>query len=394
MKAHQTKTTTEHAPKTVLPGSTIGMVGGGQLGRMFAHAASQMGYRVVVFCENDNEPAAQVAHGCITGPLDDAASVTQFASQCDVITLEFENIPAETIAQCQQFAATYPSADVLAIAQHRLMEKQTLRDAGLPVAPFAEVTGPESLVQASETTGWPMILKTAVSGYDGKGQHRLESIEQADSVDWEAGELWVAEKVINFDREVSVVVARTPDHHSETFPVFENRHRNHILDITSIPANISTTVAKSARDIALRTAEALDVVGLLCVEMFVCGETVIINEVAPRPHNSGHLTIEATATSQFQQHVRAVCNLPLGNTRIVSGGAAMANLLGDLWGPDGASPNWDTVLSVPGVNLHLYGKSKPKPGRKMGHLTTLADNPQDAIAKVETARAMMECSNG
>lgn len=370
----------------ILPGSTIGMVGGGQLGRMFAHAASSMGYRVIVFCGSNNEPAAQVAHGCVVGQLNDLAAVEAFAGQCDVITLEFENIPAETIAACQQYAPTHPSASVLATAQDRLVEKNTLRNAGLPVAPFSEVTDFDSLSGASEAVGWPLILKTARSGYDGKGQHRLESLEDANAVDWGSQQQWVAEKFVRFDREVSVVVARTVDGRTSTFPVFENDHANHILDITMLPAAVDGTVEQRAKEIAIAAAQSLGVVGLLCVEMFVKGDEVMINEVAPRPHNSGHVTIEACHTSQFQQHVRAVCGLPLGSTDLVCGAAAMANLLGDLWPDEKTSPPWDRALSVSGINLHLYGKQHAKSGRKMGHVSCVGSDRDQVVAAVKEAR--------
>ncbi|NNE00696.1 MAG: 5-(carboxyamino)imidazole ribonucleotide synthase [Pirellulaceae bacterium] len=376
----------------ILPPATIGMVGGGQLGRMFAMAAATMGYDVVVFCEDSDSPAAQVATRAVIGSLTDADAVHEFAQQCDVITLEFENISAETIARCSEFAPTYPSASVLATAQDRLVEKTTLRDAGLPVTPFQSVSDAQSLCHAAETLGWPLIVKTTRSGYDGKGQHRVESEVQAAAVPWATADSWTAEKCIAFDREVSVVVARTADGRCECFPVFENEHANHILDITTVPASISSTLENRACEIARSAAETLDVVGLLCVEMFVLDDDAVlmINEVAPRPHNSGHLSIEAMETSQFQQHVRAVCGLPLGSTQLIGGGAAMANLLGDLWNVDGSPPAWDRVLSVAGVHLHLYGKGMAKIGRKMGHLTATGSNVKQARQRVVQARKELD----
>ena len=385
-------------PTMILPGSTIGMVGGGQLGRMFAIAATQMGYQVVVFCETEQEPAAQIAHRCVFGRLNNMDAVEAFANQCNVITLEFENIPEATIAKCQQYAPTYPSSDVLATAQDRLREKNTIQDAGLPVAPFAKVVDAETLATASEAVGLPLILKTARSGYDGKGQHRINTLADAENVDWSLCDEWVAEQLIAFDREVSVVVARTVDGRTSTFPIFENDHVNHILDVTMIPATLSDSVQQKAREIAIATAQALDVVGLLCVEMFVRSdaegnEEVIINEVAPRPHNSGHLTIEACHTSQFEQHVRAVCGLPLGNTDMICGGAAMANLLGDVWGDETHTPPWDRALDVDAVKLHLYGKVHPKPGRKMGHLTCVGESRDTVVEKVREARRRLTSSS-
>jgi 5-(carboxyamino)imidazole ribonucleotide synthase len=369
----------------ILPGSTIGMVGGGQLGRMFAIAASTMGYRVVVFCGSDNDPAAQVSSHAVVGPLDDPEKVKAFARLCDVITLEFENIPAETIAKCSEFAPTYPASSVLAIAQDRLLEKTTLQNAGLPVTAFMAVDDGPALTKAAEQLGWPLIVKSARSGYDGKGQHRVECEEEANSVAWETADAWIAEQFVDFDREISVIVARCADGRCSCYPPFENQHRNHILDLTLSPAAINDDLAGQAEEIAVSAAKTLDVVGLLCVEMFVCGDRVMINEVAPRPHNSGHLTIEAFQTSQFQQHVRAVCGLPLGSPRLVCGGAAMLNLLGELWSGDTA-PRWDQSLAVAGVNLHLYGKKLAKPGRKMGHLTATASNAEQARSLVVQAR--------
>lgn len=370
----------DRSQQVFLPGATVGMVGGGQLGRMFAMAAASMGYDVVVFCDSDDDPAAQVAHRVVAGPLDNPALIDQFAQGCDVISLEFENIPAATIARCGEYAPTYPAASVLATAQDRLKEKTTFQDAGLPVTPLAHVSDLESLLQAGETLGWPMVLKTARSGYDGKGQHKLDSAAEAESVPWDECDHWVAEKFIPFDREISVIVARTPAGQSECFPVFENEHANHILDLTTLPANVDETLGQQARQIATAAAETLGVVGLLCVEFFVSGDSVMINEVAPRPHNSGHITIEACETSQFEQHVRAICNLPLGSTAMRCPAATMANLLGDLWGDGSEVPPWDRLLGDRGVSLHLYGKRAAKRGRKMGHLT-VTGNDRDQVRR-------------
>ncbi|TWU51659.1 N5-carboxyaminoimidazole ribonucleotide synthase [Rubripirellula reticaptiva] len=375
--------------KTILPGSTIGMVGGGQLGRMFAMAAASMGYDVVIFCESVDTPAAQVATRSVVGKLDDKDAIDAFAAQCNVITLEFENIPAETIARCSQFAPTFPSSSVLAAAQDRLVEKSTLRNADLSVTPFAEVKDAASLVAASQTLGWPLVVKTARSGYDGKGQYKVETADDADTVPWSSFDSWIAEKWVPFDCEVSVVVARRHDGVSECFPVFENSHANHVLDVSVVPATVSQAIENEARRIATIAAETLDVVGLLCVEFFVAGDQVMINEVAPRPHNSAHLTIEACHTSQFEQHVRAVCGLPLGSTSLRCGAAAMANLLGDLWVHDRRPPAWDSVLKDGAVSLHLYGKRTAKPGRKMGHLTITADSGNEAKERVLAARRML-----
>lgn len=372
-------------PNVILPDQTIGMVGGGQLGRMFAMAAAAMGYRVVVFCGKADEPAAQVASAVVTGSLADPNAIDHFASQCDVITLEFENIPAETIARCGRHAPTYPAASVLATAQDRLIEKSTLRDAGMPVTPFADVHDGESLKQVGETLDWPLIVKTARSGYDGKGQYRIEGPEDVDRVPWTDCDSWIAEACISFDRELSAIVARSVRGQCSCFPIFENDHRNHVLDVSSIPAIISDSTADRIQHVATQAANTLGVVGLLCVEFFVRGDEVLINEVAPRPHNSGHLTIEACETSQFAQHVRAVCGLPLGSTAMRTGSAAMVNLLGDLWA-DGISPRWDHALRDPSIALHLYGKAEAKPGRKMGHMTMTGDDRDEVVQRVLQAR--------
>ncbi|MBB3207142.1 5-(carboxyamino)imidazole ribonucleotide synthase [Rhodopirellula rubra] len=374
----------------ILPGSTIGMVGGGQLGRMFAIAAAKLGYRVGVFCGSSDEPAADVATFTVCGPLEDHSAIEIFADRCDVITLEFENIPAETIAACGRHAPTFPDASVLATAQDRLLEKSTLRDAGLPVTPFMPVANAEQACEAAKEFGWPIIVKTQRSGYDGKGQHRLSSADEAEAVDWQGGGDWIAEAMIHFEREVSVVVARRADGKSTTFPVFENDHRNHILDLTTLPANITPETENRAREIAIEATRCLDVVGLLCVEMFIQNidgeQKIYINEVAPRPHNSGHVTIEACHTSQFEQHVRAICGLPLGNTDLIAPAAGMINLLGDLWGENGAPPNWQAALAVDGVSLHLYGKHAARPGRKMGHMSAVGDSLDDVTERLHRAR--------
>ena len=376
---------------TLLPGATIGMVGGGQLGRMFAMAAATMGYRVIVLCENENDPAAQVADGCVVGALEDLDLVGSFAEACDVITLEFENIPAKTMARCSELAPTFPSHEVLRTTQHRIYEKTTFQENGLPVTPFAQVADTQSLVSFAQTHGWPVILKSATSGYDGKGQHRITDQAAAERVDWTETDCWIAEKFIDFQKEISVIVARRSDGEVVCYPPLENEHRNHILDVTVSPADASEELSRLAEAIARKAAEALDVVGLLCVEMFVVGDgddpEIMINEVAPRPHNSGHLTIEAFQTSQFQQHVRAVCGLPLGGVQLICGGAAMVNLLGDLWSD--RNPDWPATLETPGVNLHLYGKNHPKPGRKMGHITATASDVHTAKKIAVDARAKL-----
>lgn len=376
----------------VLPGGTIGMVGGGQLGRMFAIAAMQMGFDVVVYCDSPDDPGAQVATRCVIGDLNDHQQLTVFAEQCDVISLEFENIPADAIACCGKQAPTFPSHHVLATAQDRLIEKQTFRDAGLAVTPFAEVSNAADVAAFAEQHAWPVIVKTARSGYDGKGQYRLNDADQAAQVPWAEHDAWIAEQFIPFEREASVVVARSRNGNTRCFPPFENEHHNHILDVSFCPSRLTKTQIANATEIATKAAEVLDLVGLLCVEFFVqANGGLLINEVAPRPHNSGHLTIEGNHTSQFQQHVRAICGLPLGNPNLRCSGAAMANLLGDLWHAAGGTPAWDQVFSVPNASLHLYGKRDAKVGRKMGHVTATADSAEQAAQDVREARQRLSC---
>ena len=373
--------------ETLQPGATIGMVGSGQLGRMFAAAATTMGYRVRVLAGDSNDPAAQVATDTDVCDLNDQDGVRRFAKQCDVITLEFENIPSETIRNCAEFAPTHPSSLVLETAQDRLLEKTTLRDAGLPVAPFERVDSADSVTRFASEHGWPVIVKTVRSGYDGKGQHRIENEEAARSIDWQTADSWVAEKFIAFEREASVIVARSSRGETRCFETIENRHRNHILDLSIAPSNMTHQQRLRAEEIAVATSQHLSLVGLICVELFVLEDSLLINEIAPRPHNSGHLTIEACHTSQFEQHVRAVCGLPLGDPSRRVPAAAMANLLGDLWA--NGEPAWDQCLAESGVELHLYGKSQAKPGRKMGHLTATGANVDEVVAKVERARSRL-----
>ncbi|MEM9364933.1 MAG: 5-(carboxyamino)imidazole ribonucleotide synthase [Planctomycetota bacterium] len=386
------ESTTERSAvvKPVLPGATIGMVGGGQLGRMFAMAAATMGYRMALFCNNEGEPASQVCDTVVCGDLADADAIDRFARHCSVITLEFENIPAATIRRCEEFAPTYPASSVLETAQDRWLEKTRLKEAGLPVTPFARVDSEEALARASESLGRQMVVKTQRSGYDGKGQHKVDLDAVASpGIPWENSDGWVAESLISFDCEISVIVARSRNGECKAFPAFENRHRNHILDVTILPADVPQTTAEEARSIAVRAAESLDVIGLLCVEFFVQDGVCLINEVAPRPHNSGHVTMAATHVSQFEQHVRAVCGLPLGDTSMVTPAAAMMNLLGEHW--HRGTPNWAALLAVPGVQLHLYGKQSSRPGRKMGHVNAVGSERQETLDRLRYAIEQLRC---
>ncbi len=366
------------------PGATIGVMGGGQLGRMFAIAARRMGYRVHTFSPDENGSAAQFSDCATAADYGDKDAVRRFAGGIDLLTFEFENIPTETIAWAAESRVVRPRGEVLHIAQNRLREKEFLAGAGFSVAPFRRVRNASDLTSALEAIGRPAILKGGAFGYDGKGQDRIEAGDDAAALWAERREECVLEGMVEFEREISVIVARGPAGATGVFPVCENIHRNHILDVTLAPARIAPPVESAARELACAVAEKLDLVGLLAVEMFLRNDgELIINELAPRPHNSGHWTIEGCATSQFEQHVRAVCGMPLGATDLLRP-AAMVNLLGDVWS-DG-EPNWPAALSETNVHLHLYGKHQPRPGRKMGHLTALADSVEAASAAALRAR--------
>jgi 5-(carboxyamino)imidazole ribonucleotide synthase len=369
----------------ILPGSTIGILGSGQLGRMLAVAARQMGYRVHVLSPGRDTPTGQVADVEVVAAYEDLEAVRRFAQAVDVVTYEFENVPADTAVTCTQYAPLRPGAHVLRVAQNRLREKQFMQDNDLPVTAFAEVNSLADLEAGLAAVGCPSVLKTAVSGYDGKGQVKIDQ-------PGEAAEAWammgertaVLEAWVAFEREVSVVAARGLDGAFAHYGLIANEHRNHILDVSVAPADVATTIADKAIELARRLMEALDVVGVLCVEFFLTATgDLLINEIAPRPHNSGHLTIEGCVTSQFEQQLRAVCGLPLGDTSTIRP-VAMANLLGDLWG--NGEPDWTAVLQDARVKLHLYGKKEARPGRKMGHLTALGENVQEAEKRVREAR--------
>jgi 5-(carboxyamino)imidazole ribonucleotide synthase len=372
-----------------LPGATIGLMGSGQLGRMFSIAARRMGYRVHVFSPEKDTPAGRFADLEVAGAYEDESAVRDFAKSVDLLTFEFENIPRQTVDWCAAECEVRPASTILHTAQNRLREKDFLSGSGIPVAAYRAVHSAPELVGAVNDLKTPAILKSAAFGYDGKGQRLIEQRDNLDEI-WRdrPGDELILERAVDFEKEVSVIVARGPDASMAAFPVCENIHRNHILDLTVVPARVAAKVEKSAADLARTIAEKMDLVGLLAVEMFLeRNGNLLVNELAPRPHNSGHWTIEGCMTSQFEQHVRAVCGLPLGSTEILRP-SAMANLLGDLW--LGGEPNWAAALGVEGVHLHLYGKREPRPRRKMGHLTALASSADTAIAAVTRARNALE----
>lgn len=372
----------------LLPGSTIGVVGGGQLGRMLARVAHQHGYRVAVLTGGAKDtPAGRVAEIEISTAFDDETGIERFLAESDVITWEFENVdPSLAHAASTAGVPVRPSGAIIADAQDREREKRALAAAGVAVAPWRPATSLEELRDAVETLGVPVIAKAARFGYDGKGQVRIDDAASIEGA-WEhlGGERLVVESVIAFERELSVVVARGTDGEIVDHGVMENHHVHHILDTTRVPADIVVARRAEASALARRVAQAWDLVGVLCVEIFDTGTDLLVNEVAPRPHNSGHCTIEAAAASQFEQQLRAVCGLPLGDGECRP--AAMAQLLGDLW--DDGEPDWAAALRDPSIHLHLYGKAEARPGRKMGHLTCVGDNAADTLQRVLDARVAL-----
>lgn len=369
----------------ISPGATLGILGSGQLGRMLALSARSLGFRVHVFSPEGGAPAGQVADRDVVAPYLDLAALRRFAAEVDVVTFEFENVPAVSAEALAESVPVRPAGRVLATTQNRLREKRFLAAAGFPVAPFRAAHSAAELGAAARELGAPVIVKTAGWGYDGKGQVRLDGLDGVEAA-WArlATEEAVVEAVVDFDCELSVVAARGVDGDLADYGVVENRHVHHILDLTLAPANLPAATERAAREMARGVLESLDVVGVLGVEMFLTRSgQLVINELAPRPHNSGHWTLDGAATSQFEQQLRAVCGWPLGSTR-QHRPAVMANLLGDLWA-DG-EPDWQAALATPEVHLHLYGKTEARPGRKMGHLTALGDTVAEAEARVLAAR--------
>lgn len=364
----------------ILPGATLGLVGGGQLGRMFAIAARRMGYRVHTFEPSPEGPAGQVSDREFNFSYDNQAALKEFAASVDVITFEFENIPASVLKTLAESTAVYPNWNVLYTCQNREREKLFLREHGYPHAEFAVVRSARELEDALRVIGVPSVLKTADFGYDGKGQKKLSGAVDADAL-WREFNMpaGVLEKWVEFTCELSVVCARTESGEVKTFPVSENMHTNHILDFSIVPARLPEKMQHEAQALAAQIAQDLGVVGLIAVELFCTREgKLMVNELAPRPHNSGHYSFDACVTSQFEQQLRAVCGLPLGSTRLLSP-VVMVNILGDAWGQ--GEPDFKTLLSDPEVKLHLYGKSEPKAGRKMGHFCVMGNDLEDNLSR-------------
>ena len=372
----------------ILPGSTLGMLGGGQLGRMFVIAARTLGYEVMVLDPDPQSPAGGLASKHLARAYDDQEALDILASHCAVVTTEFENIPAQTLAWLAESVPVHPSAKALQIAQHRRLEKEFFRARGLHTADFLPIET-EADLQPAGDFGYPAILKTATLGYDGKGQFVCGDQAEVQAAFAElGGKPCVLEQRIDLACEVSVVLGRSASGEISCFPVAQNTHAGGILDVSLAPAPIDTQLAAEAVEAATRIADGLDYCGVLAVEFFVdAAGRLLVNEMAPRPHNSGHYTLDACDTSQFEQQVRMVCDLPAGSCRQHSP-VAMWNLLGDLW-PQGGDPDWQRVLGQQQAKLHLYGKAEARPGRKMGHVNCIGDSLDDALALLEKVRAAL-----
>jgi 5-(carboxyamino)imidazole ribonucleotide synthase len=352
---------------------------------MFTIAAKRMGYRVHTYSPEDDTPTGQVADLEFTSSYDDLDALRAFARQVDVVTFEFENVPIAAVDAIEEFAPVRPSGVALHTTQERAREKTFLADRGFPTAPFSRAATLDELWIAVAGVGTPAVIKTAAVGYDGEGQHTITTPADVEHI-WNAigHQEAIVEKFVSLQAEISVIAARGVDGEMAHYVPFENRHRNHILDLTTAPAAIAPPVAKHAIEVTRAILEELQYVGVLCVEFFVStDDELLVNELTPRPHNSGHLTFDAAVTSQFEQQVRAVCALPLGSVELLRP-AAMANLLGELW--EEGEPNWAAACRVPDVKLHLYGKEAARPGRKMGHLTALGKTVADAQERVIAAR--------
>jgi 5-(carboxyamino)imidazole ribonucleotide synthase len=375
----------------ILPSAMLGMLGGGQLGRFFVIAAHEMGYRVTVLDPDKNSPAGKIADVHICAAYDDQSALTTMAKSCQAITTEFENVPADTLSFLAQTTAVRPSAQSVAIAQHRVSEKNFIKASGLPVAPYFVINAEADLPDDGNDV-YPAILKVARFGYDGKGQARVKNKQEAQLAYAQFGhEECVLEKMLKLDYEVSVVLARDAHGNVATFPTSENSHLNGILDVSIVPARGSDAVSYQAQKLAISVAEKLNYTGVMGVEFFVCNGELLVNEIAPRPHNSGHYTIDACVTNQFEQQVRVLAGLPLGSTRQHSA-AVMVNLLGDVWPTNvetgkQVEPDWLQAFTNAQLKMHLYGKHEARPGRKMGHYTVLNASRDEAIKQALQMRA-------
>ena len=368
----------------ILPGATLGILGGGQLGRMFTLAARTMGYKVMVLDPDAASPAGQMADVHVQADYTDPAALKKLGDNCAAITTEFENVPAASLIELARHCRISPGADAVAIAQDRSHEKTWLADNGFATAPFALINNEADLDAALTRIGTPALLKVSRFGYDGKGQARIGSLDEARAAFREFdAQPCVLEGFVQLERELSVVLARSDTGECALFPVAENRHENGILDVSIVPARVPDSLAQQAREMAREIADKLGYVGVMAVEFFVSGGQLLINEMAPRPHNSGHYTLDACVTDQFEQQVRVLCGLPLGDPRLLSP-VVMLNILGDRWQNGG--PHWGALLAHPNIKLHLYGKQAARPGRKMGHCNVLDADLAAALRLAEQMR--------
>jgi 5-(carboxyamino)imidazole ribonucleotide synthase len=377
----------------ILPGQTIGILGSGQLGRMLALEARRMGYRVHTFSPEKDSPTGQIADVEYIASYDDVDAAKDFAAGVDVVTLEFENISFDVAKAIEAVRPIRPRPEVLHTTQHRLREKTFLKDNGFPVTPFRRVTNNDEITKAFAELGAPCVLKTAGFGYDGKGQAKVNSAEEAIGAFAKLGTTEaILEAFISFEREISIVAARGLDGSYVPFIPVWNTHRNHILDVTIAPAPVTEKLAKEAVEISRGVMEALDCIGVLCVEFFVTkDEKLLVNELAPRPHNSGHWTIDTCVTNQFEQQLRAVCGLPLGSPKMMSPFGAMVNILGDVW--ENGEPRWAELLHDPFTKLHLYGKHEARAGRKMGHVNISGSSAAEVAQKILRTKTILGIEN-
>lgn len=370
------------------PGSVIGIIGGGQLGRMIAIAARQLGYRIAVLDPDPDSPGAQLADEVVEATYGDRDAARDLARMSDVLTYEFENVDADAVEAAMEITPLYPSSSVLRTAQNRVLEKAALRRQGLPTADYRAIESKDQYLAAMKELGGPWVLKTATSGYDGKGQVVIREPDNGEAYEVLQGRspALILERFVKFKMELSVICARDLSGNMITFPPSENIHVNSILDTSIVPARVKPHIAERATDLAKAVAESLEVTGLIAVEMFLTeDDEVLINELAPRPHNSGHYTIEGCQTSQFEQLVRILCGLPLGSVEMAQP-VVMVNLPGDVWVDTGGRPDWASALTVPGTSLHLYGKSIARQGRKMGHITAVGATVEEALERAIRSR--------
>jgi len=372
----------------ILPNATLGVLGGGQLGRMFTLAAYSMGYRVVVLDPDPHSPAGLIADQHIKANYRDHAALQLLGDECAAVTTEFENVPAESMEYLEKLCAVRPNAGAVRIAQDRIREKTFAQDHGLATAAFAAIYEDADIVAAVETLTAPLVMKTASLGYDGKGQVQVNTLAEARNAFEQLGNTaCVLEEMVDLECEISVILARSINGQTAVYPVGENRHVNGILDTTIVPATLDASLGEQAIDMAVRLADSIEYCGILAVEFFYTRQgELLINELATRPHNSGHYTVDACATSQFEQQVRMMCGLPPGDTQMLSP-VVMTNLLGDIWKED--EPDWQQVLNESQAHLHLYGKKEARPGRKMGHINCLATDVEQALATTARIRSAL-----